>query len=106
MPSRPSLARTVRKEAGTETRPLVSILLVNVETNWSISPSWAPGPTQDFDTLRVRDALLGEWGGEGGAVPPVASKKGPLPSLPHPSPNGRVWDNMGYYGWSRNLMGK
>src|SRR5262249_946915 len=25
--------------------------------------------------------------------------------LLHPSPNGQSWDNMGYNGWSRNLMG-
>src|SRR5262245_9971339 len=102
MPSRPSLARTVRKEAGTETRPLVSIRLVNVDTNWSISPSrtradagtvakaWGAGPCpKNWWEKRRR--------------PPVASK-GPRPAPPTLySPNGQLWDNMGKYGrqWTR-----
>mgnify|MGYP000399644875 CR=1 FL=1 len=52
------------------TRPLVSILLVNVDTNWSISPSWAPDA--GLQTW-MRDPGPEEKGGRGGADPPVAS---------------------------------
>src|SRR5918996_3779550 len=99
MPSVPSLASTVRKEAGTETRPLVSILLVKVETNWSISLSRTRAAAE-----RVQRALGAgprpKIGGRGGADPPVASK-GARPASPTYSPNGHLWDSMGFYGRQR-----
>ena len=36
MPSPPSFVKIARKVAGTETRPLLSTLLMKVETNWSV----------------------------------------------------------------------
>src|SRR4051794_4875946 len=102
MPSRPSLARTVRKDAGTETRPLVSIRLVNADTNWSISPSWAPGPTQDLDTHQARARGFGELGERGGAIPPWPLKERCRASLTHYRTGecGIAWDTMGSQGIS------
>lgn len=53
-PAYPSRSRTARKEAGIETRPLASILFVNVETKRSI-PRFEPRPRRE---LRLRAALL------------------------------------------------
>src|SRR5215467_5211664 len=104
MPSRPSLARTVRKGAGTETRPFVSILLVNVDTNWSISPSCTLGPTSGLTSLEC-ETLLSKSGGRGGADPPVACKeRGQPPPLTHRTGSyGITWDLMGVNGkrWER-----
>src|SRR3990170_4654585 len=104
MPSRPSLARTVRKDAGTDTRPFVSILFVKAETNWSISPSRHLTDWKTEANAKVRDRCPRiEDRGRGGAGPPVASK-GALPASPTTHRTGKSWDSMGYYGWSRNLM--
>src|SRR6185437_3118509 len=99
MPSRPSLARTVRKEAGTETRPLVSILLVKVETNWSISPS----RTRSRHGTNSKAGGAGSCpqnDGRGGADPPVASKERgqPLPFTHRTGNHGITWDFMGVNG--------
>src|SRR3990172_9831709 len=104
MPSRPSLARTVRKGAGTETRPLVSILLVNVDTNWSISPSRTP--SRRGTTSRASGAAP-KNGGRGGADPPVASKeRGQPPPLTHRTGSyGIAWDFMGVNGEWRETRG-
>src|SRR5918994_1473797 len=105
MPSRPSLARTVRKEAGTETRPLVSILLVKVETNWSISPSRTRAAAERVQELQVQ-AQARKIGGRGGADPPVASKeRGQPPPLTHRTGNyGIAWDYMGVNGEQRSRL--
>src|SRR5512135_3440985 len=100
MPSRPSLARTLRKEAGTETRPLVSILLVNAETNWSISPSWAPGPTRD--TLGCETPRPENWVGEAARFPPWPRKERcrASPTRHRTGKYGIAWDVMGGQGIS------
>src|SRR3990170_2935334 len=102
MPSRPSLARTVRKEAGTETRPLVSILLVNADTNWSISPSRTRADAGRLPKLEVQ-APARKIGGRGGADPPVASKeRGQPPPLTHRTGNhGIAGEFMGVNGECR-----
>lgn len=102
------MARTVRKDAGTETRPLESILFVNVETNWSISPlerfeadwNWT-GQT----ALRRRRPGLRKWVEEAARIPPWPQRKRCLLPPPH-SPNGHIWDNMGYYGRQWKTLGK
>src|SRR5680860_372003 len=101
MPSRPSLARTVRKEAGTETRPLVSIRLVNAETNWSISPSRTRADAGQLQELWCRPSP--ENGGRGGADPPVDSKeRGQPPPLTHRTGiHGIAWEFMGVNGECR-----
>src|SRR3990172_4062011 len=106
MPSRPSLGRTVRKEAGTETRPLVSILLVNADTNWSISPSRTRADAGRLQKLEVQ-APVRESGGRGGADPPVASKeRGQPPPLTHRTGNhGIAWEFMGVNGERRERRG-
>jgi hypothetical protein len=57
-----------------DTRPLVSILFVKAETNWSISPSrhLTDWKTEAKAKVRVRRPMI-EDRGRGGAGPPVAS---------------------------------
>src|SRR5688572_9648508 len=92
MPSMPSLARTVRNGAGTETRPLVSIRLVKVDTNWSISPSWCPGRTGD-DCAEAPISAREKWVGEAALLPPWPQRSAawPLPPLTERA-------IMGYHG--------
>src|SRR5262245_4551994 len=99
MPSRPSLARTVRKEAGTETRPLVSILLVNVDTNWSISPSRTPSRRETFEALQVQ-AHARKLVGEAAQIPPWPLKERgqPLPLTHRTGSYGITWEFMGVNG--------
>src|SRR3990172_3182909 len=102
MPSRPSLARTVRKEAGTETRPLVSILLVNADTNWSISPSRTRADAGRFQKLEVQ-APARKMVGEAAQIPPWPLKeRGQPPPLTHRTGNdGIAWEFMGVNGECR-----
>src|SRR5262245_42416211 len=103
MPSRPSLARTVRKEAGTETRPLVSIRLVNVDTNWSISPSRTRADAGTVAEAWGAGPCPKNWVGEAAQFPPWPLKERGQLLPPFYSPNGHWWDSMGQYGrqWTR-----
>src|SRR4029078_9814837 len=101
MPSRPSLARTERKDAGTDTRPFVSILFVKAETNWSISPSrhLTDWKTEANAKVRARRRMIV---GEAARVPPWPRKERclPLPSLTERANHGIAWDIMGGQGIS------
>src|SRR6476660_4449131 len=101
MPSRPSLARTERKDAGTDTRPFVSILFVKAETNWSISPSrhLTDWKTEANAKVRARRPMIV---GEAARVPPWPRKERclPLPPLTERANHGITWDIMGGQGIS------
>src|SRR3954452_7398586 len=81
-PSNPSTDRTARKEAGIETLPFWSSLLVKVETNSSIAP--AHSPSRSVGTAEV------------GAV---LAKFGRFPGRP----SSVFRDVMGYHGIERDV---
>ena len=105
-PAYPSRSRTARKDAGIETRPLASILFVNVETKRSIprfrtSPStrtsqrapqrFARG-TQRFEpTPEPVGPWRSLWSG-----PSLQTGASPRTSLP--GAVGHLWDAMEFYG--------
>src|SRR4029450_1767181 len=106
MPSRPSLARTVRKEAGTETRPLVSIRLGKVDTNWSPSPSRTRADAGTVAKAWGAGPCPKNWVGEAAQFPPWPLKeRGQLlpPFTPRTGNCGITWENMGVNGhtWDR-----
>src|SRR5262245_64364762 len=108
MPSRPSLARTVRKEAGTETRPLVSIRLVNVDTNWSISPSRTRADAGTVFKAWGASPCPENWVGGAAQFPPWPLKERGqlLPPFTHRTGIGGIaWDNMGVNGHNRDGTG-
>jgi len=77
----------------------VSILLVKVETNWSISPSRTRADTGRIQKLEVQ-APARKMMGEAAQIPPWPSKERsqPLPFTHRTGNDGIAWDFMGVNG--------